>query len=107
MPARGGGPAHVIAENARTLDAAQAMRGGNAAALGVLMEASHASLREQYEVSSPALDAMVDPPCASGCHGARMTGAGFGGCAVWRSWILLRPTISPPQWPPPIGGEPV
>ena len=74
---------HVITENARTLQAVEAMRQGDAAALGRLMDASHASLRDDFEVSSPALDAMV--ACArrsAGCYGARMTGAGFGGCAV-------------------------
>lgn len=74
---------HVITENARTLEAAGAMRRGDAAALGVLMNASHASLRDDYEVSCPELDAMA--ACARrhpACFGARMTGAGFGGCAV-------------------------
>jgi len=74
---------HVIGENARTLAAAAAMRRGDAAALGRLMNASHESLREDFEVSSAALDAIV--ACAQGhpaCLGARMTGAGFGGCAV-------------------------
>jgi galactokinase len=47
------------------------------------MNASHASLRDDYEVSSPALNAMVEVAQAqAGCYGARMTGAGFGGCAV-------------------------
>ncbi|MFL5385045.1 MAG: galactokinase [Longimicrobiaceae bacterium] len=74
---------HVITENARTLVAAEAMRAGNAGALGALMNASHDSLRDDFEVSSPALDAMVEIARAQrGCHGARMTGAGFGGCAV-------------------------
>lgn len=75
--------AHVISENARTLAAAEAMRQGDAAALGQLMNASHASLRDDFAVSSPELDVMVT--CAqaqAGCYGARMTGAGFGGCAV-------------------------
>jgi galactokinase len=74
---------HVVAENARTLEAAAALRARNAAALGELMNASHDSLRDDFEVSSPALDAMVT--CARtqpGCFGARMTGAGFGGAAV-------------------------
>ncbi len=74
---------HVIAENARTLEAVDAMRRGDAAALGVLMDQSHASLRDDYEVSSAELDAMA--ACARehpACFGARMTGAGFGGCAV-------------------------
>jgi galactokinase len=74
---------HVVTENARTLVAAEAMRAGNAGALGALMNASHDSLRDDFEVSSPALDAMVEIARAQrGCHGARMTGAGFGGCAV-------------------------
>ena len=74
---------HVVSENARTLAAAEAMRQGDAAELGRLMDASHASLRDDFEVSSRELDIMVR--CAQrvpGCLGARMTGAGFGGCAV-------------------------
>ncbi len=74
---------HVITENDRTLQAAEAMRGGDAVALGQLMQQSHVSLRDDYEVSSDALNTMVE--CASAyhaCYGARMTGAGFGGCAM-------------------------
>ncbi len=74
---------HVITENARTLEAAEAMRRGEAAELGQLMIAGHASLRDDFEVSIPQMDAMVE--CAirqEGCFGARMTGGGFGGCAV-------------------------
>jgi len=74
---------HVVSENARTLAAAEAMRRGDAAGLGRLMTASHVSLRDDFEVSSEALDAIQ--ACAlrqAGCLGARMTGAGFGGCAV-------------------------
>ena len=74
---------HVVTENARTVAAAQAMRRGDAKALGALFGESHASLRDDFEVSSPALDAIV--ACAEAhpaCWGARMTGAGFGGCAV-------------------------
>jgi galactokinase len=74
---------HVITENARTLAAADAMRGGDAAGLGRLMDASHTSLRDDFEVTNDALNVMV--ACAQqapGCYGARMTGAGFGGCAV-------------------------
>jgi len=74
---------HVVAENARTLEAAEALAVGDVARVGRLMDASHASLRDDYEVSSPALDAMVVAArAAPGCLGARMTGAGFGGCAV-------------------------
>ncbi len=74
---------HVVEENQRAIAAAQAMRSGGAAELGDLMYQSHVSLRDNYEVSSVALDAMVEAAMASpGCLGARMTGAGFGGCAV-------------------------
>lgn len=74
---------HVVSENARVLQAIAAMRRGDALALGRLLDLSHASLRDDFEVSSPALDQIValarrEP----GCLGARMTGAGFGGCAV-------------------------
>ncbi len=74
---------HVVSENARTLEAADALAAGDVARLGALLDASHASLRDDYEVSSPALDAMqVAALAAPGCLGARMTGGGFGGCAV-------------------------
>ncbi len=74
---------HVITENVRTLQAQKAMENGDAIQLGQLMNASHISLRDDYEVSSEALDSIVE--CAQqhpACYGARMTGAGFGGCAV-------------------------
>ncbi|MGH2543799.1 MAG: galactokinase [Ardenticatenaceae bacterium] len=74
---------HVITENRRTLAAADAMRAGDAAAVGRLMDESHRSLRDDFEVSSDALNVMVEIAQADpACHGARMTGAGFGGCAV-------------------------
>lgn len=74
---------HVITENARTLRAVDAMRRDDPVETGRLMNASHVSLRNEFEVSSPELDAIVE--CAqrqASCYGARMTGAGFGGCAV-------------------------
>jgi galactokinase len=74
---------HVVSENQRALDTANAMRAGDAARMGEIMKDSHASLRDDFEVTSPALDQMVASALKSaGCHGARMTGAGFGGCAV-------------------------
>jgi len=74
---------HVVHENDRVLAAAAAMERGDVAALGRLMTASHQSLRDDYEASSPELDAIVATALdVSGCLGARMTGAGFGGCAV-------------------------
>jgi galactokinase len=74
---------HVVTENVRTLQAAETMRSGDSREIGRLMNASHASLRDDFEVSSAELDAMA--ACArreDTCYGARMTGAGFGGCAV-------------------------
>jgi len=74
---------HVIKENERVLDCAESLRLGNMEHVGELMNASHISLRDDFEVSSQALDLMVDCALAApGCYGARMTGAGFGGCAV-------------------------
>ncbi len=70
---------HVISENERTSEAAEALARGDATRMGELMDASCASLRDDFEVSSEALDKMV--ACArrvDGCYGARMTGAGFG-----------------------------
>lgn len=74
---------HVVSENRRVLGAARALRAGDVDALGHLMTDSHASLRDDYEVSSPALDAMVTAASqAPGLIGVRMTGGGFGGCCV-------------------------
>lgn len=74
---------HVIRENRRTLDAASAMQQADAVRLGQLMNESHDSLRDDFEVSNDALNTMVDIARAqTGCYGARMTGGGFGGCAV-------------------------
>lgn len=74
---------HVITENARTLNAQAALLAGDAVAVGRLMAESHASLRDDFEVSTPALDAIVTCSLAHpACYGARMTGAGFGGCGV-------------------------
>ena len=74
---------HVITEDDRTLAGVEALAGGDAAAFGRLMNASHVSLRDDYEVSCDELDAMVEAAWrAPGVIGARMTGGGFGGCAV-------------------------
>ncbi|MCA9898094.1 MAG: galactokinase [Anaerolineales bacterium] len=74
---------HVITENLRTLNAAKAMQNADAALLGQLMNESHTSLRDDFEVTNEALNIIVDIAQAQdGCFGARMTGAGFGGCAV-------------------------
>ena len=73
---------HVVSENARVLAAAVALRTGHTAALGPLLSASHASLRDDYAVSTPELDALVRALEDAGALGARLTGAGFGGCVV-------------------------
>ncbi len=74
---------HVVSENARVEEAAGALTGGDSRRFGALMDASHASLRDDYEVSCPELDRMVDIVRGlDGVYGARMTGGGFGGCAV-------------------------
>jgi galactokinase len=78
---------HVVDENRRTLRAAAMLRRGDLSRAGALMFESHASLRDLFRVSCPELDAIVE--CAARCRdagrgvfGARMTGAGFGGCAI-------------------------
>lgn len=74
---------HVITEQARVLDFRAALAGGDVAVLGALMRASHESLRDDFEVTGPALDALAGAAWqAPGCVGARMTGGGFGGCTV-------------------------
>jgi len=74
---------HVVTEDERTLAAAEAMRKDDATELGRLMNESHESLRYDFEVCNDGLNVMVDEARrAPGCFGARMTGAGFGGCAV-------------------------
>ncbi len=74
---------HVVGEDERVLQTVAALKQNNLAEVGRLMNASHESLRYDYEVSSEALDIMVDAMrSVPGCYGARLTGAGFGGCAV-------------------------
>src|SRR5207247_11358289 len=74
---------HVITENERTLRAAGALREGDLVKLGELMALSHRSLKDDYEVSCPELDLMVELAMQhEGVSGARMTGGGFGGCTV-------------------------
>jgi galactokinase len=73
---------HVVTENARVLAAVELLRAGDLDRLGPLLAASHASLRDDYEVSSPELDTAVEAAVAAGAVGARMTGAGFGGSAI-------------------------
>ncbi len=74
---------HIVAEDQRVLDAIAAFEAGDLAEVGRLFYASHASLRDLYEVSSPELDALVEIARSTpGVIGARLTGAGFGGCTI-------------------------
>lgn len=74
---------HVISENQRVLEAVEALQNGDIAKLGELMNDSHASLRDDYQVSREEMDQMVSIAQAQpGCYGARLTGAGFGGCVI-------------------------
>jgi galactokinase len=73
---------HVVSENARVLATVDALRAGDAERLGRLLVESHASLRDDFAVSTPELDVLVSELVAAGAYGARLTGAGFGGCVV-------------------------
>ncbi len=74
---------HVVTEDARVLAAVEAMRTNDLVRLGRLMDESHTSLRDDYEVSCPELDTLIEIALRQqGCLGARLTGAGFGGCTA-------------------------
>lgn len=74
---------HVISEQKRVEQASHMLAAGDLAAFGKLLTESHSSLRDDYEVTGPYLDAIVSTALqAPGCLGSRMTGAGFGGCAI-------------------------
>jgi galactokinase len=74
---------HVVSGNQRVLDAVQALEASDAQALGLLMNQSHTSMRDDFEISREEMDQMVAiAQKQPGCYGARMTGGGFGGCAV-------------------------
>jgi galactokinase len=74
---------HAVTENQRTIQAVEALSQGDLAAFGRLMDASHISLRDDYEVTGIELDTLVEAAWKQpGVIGARMTGAGFGGCTV-------------------------
>jgi galactokinase len=73
---------HIVTENARVLEAVEALRAGDFRELGRLMYASHASMRDDFEISTRELDAFVETAEGAGALGARLTGAGFGGSAI-------------------------
>jgi galactokinase len=81
-PVRSRRARHVVRENGRVLAVAAAARAGRWDDVGPVLTASHVSLRDDFQVSSPELDAVVDAALAAGALGARMTGAGFGGSAL-------------------------
>lgn len=103
LPARLSGIArHVVDENKRTQAAISAMQSGDVKQFGDLMVQSHASLSDDFDVSHPDVDALVADAVSLGAEGARITGAGFGGCVValvsgidvenWRDALLQRHT---------------
>jgi galactokinase len=74
---------HVVTEDARVLEVVAALQGdADPRAIGPILTAGHASLRDDFEISVPLLDAIVDAALAAGAHGARMVGGGFGGSAI-------------------------
>jgi galactokinase len=86
---------HVVTENARVLEVVDALGAGDLRAAGLLMAESHRSLKDDFEVSTAALDDLVGRLSATpGVYGARLTGAGFGGCVV----ALADPESPAPGW---------
>jgi len=86
---------HVRTECDRVRGFAAALHADDLVRAGQLMVASHTSLRDDFEVSTPVLDALVEELCSvTGVHGARLTGAGFGGCVV----ALAEPGVELPGW---------
>jgi galactokinase len=74
---------HIVTENARVLEAALALEAGDFAACGQAMNASHVSMRDDFEITCPEVDMLVGlAQTVEGVYGSRMTGGGFGGCTV-------------------------
>jgi galactokinase len=84
---------HVLSENDRVKEAVAALRAGDLPAIGGLLSASHESLRERYEVSTPAVETAVERLLRAGAAGARVVGGGFGGCVLG----LFAPDTRPPS----------
>jgi len=83
---------HVLGENRRVREAVEALREGDLAGVGELLDASHESLRDRYEVSTPAVESAVERLRRAGAAGARMVGGGFGGSVLG----LFAPDARPP-----------
>jgi galactokinase len=103
---------HVITENQRTLDAADALAKGDLAALGMLMAQSHKSMRDDFEITVPAIDDLVAllQNAIGNQGGARMTGGGFGGACVAimpRSWVADVQAAIQAQYTTPDGDAPL
>jgi len=99
---------HVVTENGRVRQAVTLLTGGDLAGVGALLYASHASLRDDFEVSWPEADVAVDAAMAAGALGARMMGGGFGGSALalvpagWRAvTAAITAEFARRGWPPP------
>ncbi|MDG4822758.1 galactokinase [Asanoa sp. WMMD1127] len=73
---------HVVTENQRVLDTVDVLRAGRVREIGPLLTASHASMRDDFEITVPEVDVAVSTALAAGAYGARMTGGGFGGCVL-------------------------
>jgi galactokinase len=73
---------HIVTENQRVLDTVELLRGGRIREIGPLMTASHASMRDDFEITVAQVDVAVEAALAAGAYGARMTGGGFGGCVL-------------------------
>ena len=84
---------HVVTENQRVLDTVAALQQSGATAIGPLLDASHRSMRDDFEISVPELDLAVDTAQRAGALGARMTGGGFGGSAIALVADGLIPTV--------------
>ena len=73
---------HIVTENQRVLDTVGLLKAGRTREIGPLLTASHASMRDDFEITVAQVDVAVEAALAAGAHGARMTGGGFGGCVL-------------------------
>ncbi len=85
---------HVVTENQRVLDTVRTLRQQGPTAIGALLDASHVSMRDDFEISVPELDLAVETARAAGAIGARMTGGGFGGAAIALTPHALIPAVT-------------